>query len=224
MKKLAMLVASLLVLMAVTGCGSSSKPVQTQPVVVETPSPIQFNGTGQKFNKFALLKGLSVFKINASGKGEFEADLLDSSGKTVTVLTKEDSVANSSFAQGIAVAGTYAVVVKTDAQNKWDITIEQPRDLKASVIKTFKGENSQASQVFGLKQGLNGFNMKYTGKGTFKATLFDREGNIVTSLVDTRKADHLGNYSGVVPVSIPNDGLFILNVVSSDGGWSVDIE
>ena len=151
------------------------------------------------------------------GDSNFAVWLLDDEGGKVELLVNEIGEFDGSKGVGIKKQGDYILDVSAD--DRWTVTIEQPRFSSApSVPKTLKGKGQHASEVFYLDKGLARFEMTHDGDSNFAIWLLDDEGDKVKLLVN-----EIGEFDGSKAVSISKGGIYLLDI-SADGNWRISIE
>jgi hypothetical protein len=182
------------------------------------PTTQNLSGRGrQASNKFTLTEGLTVFRTTHSGKSNYVVSLVNSDGDEVQTLFNKIGKYDGASGFEIKKAGDYLLNVQADGP--WTFTIEQPRPENGKPSPTtITGNKADVSPFLALKKGLNVFKFDYKGEGTFAVTLVDRNGRPVEYLVNTLKA-----FDGSVPVKVPEDGIYFLNV-NGEGDWQVDIQ
>ena len=79
---------------------------------------------------------------------------------------------------------------------------------------TFTGSKTQ---VISLKEGLNEFNIEYTGNSNFNAAVLYLDGVLLDSLATSK-----GQYKGITGVVAPESRNYILSVQCGDNGqWTL---
>lgn len=79
---------------------------------------------------------------------------------------------------------------------------------------TFTGSKTQ---VINLKEGLNEFNISYSGNSTFAASILYLDGVLLDSLANSK-----GGYKGITSVTAPESRGYILSVQCGDNGeWTL---
>jgi hypothetical protein len=226
-------VVAIVVVVIFAGCVEEKAPTSTPtpaltptptltptpaPTLTPAPTPTSLSGTGQEATqKFALEKGLSIFRMTHDGDANFAIWLLDNEGDRIELLVNEIGEFDGSKAVGIKNQGDYILDISADG--RWAITIEQPRPSSASSVpKTLKGKGQQASEVFYLNTGLARFEMTHDGDANFAIWLLDNEGDMIDLLVN-----EIGEFDGSKAVGISKSGIYLLDI-TADGNWEVSIE
>jgi hypothetical protein len=197
--------------------GAATEDAATDVSTTE-PATQKLAGRGrQATEKFTLGEGLAIFRTTHQGKSNFVVSLVNADGDEVQSLFNKIGRYDGAYGFEIKKAGEYLLNVQADGA--WSFTIEQPRPQQGqSTPMTITGNKADVSPFLALKKGLNVFKLGYKGDGGFAVTLADRNGRAVEYLVNTLKS-----YDGSVPVKVPEDGIYFLNV-SAEGDWQVDIQ
>ena len=193
-------------------------PATAAPAPLPTPEPQSFNGSGkQASSKFALNPGLAIFKMKASGQGNFAIILLDSTGQTVDLLANELGAFDGSKAIS-ATGGDYVMDITADSD--WSVTIEQPGPPQtlAGPPLTLNGNGQQATEFFNLAEGLTTFKATHNGPGNFAIILLDQNGQVIDLLFN-----ELGAFDGSKATGVDTPGAYLLDI-AADGDWTVTIE
>lgn len=82
---------------------------------------------------------------------------------------------------------------------------------------TLSGDGSGITELFELKAGLVMFNSTHSGDENFITHLLDSDGETVEYVTN-----EIGDYSGTSVGSIPEDGMYLLNV-DADGDWTIEV-
>jgi len=201
-------------------CGYlKDKPIELQSCVYEVPEPeeIYLSGSGKEASKiFTLTKGASVFEMKSIGSRNFAIWLLDESGDRVDLLVNEIGSFDGSKMIYIENEGNY--ILDVTANDKWKVSIKQPRPTNAPEINIFSGKGKQYIGPFYLKSGLKRFTLKNKGNRNFAVWLLDKDGSYVELL-----ANEIGSFDGSRAVGIDEEGIYFFDI-SSKGSWQITIE
>lgn len=80
---------------------------------------------------------------------------------------------------------------------------------------SYSGTGDKVTSNFNLSKGIARFSSSYNGQNNFIVTLLADDGNIIDSVVNT-----IGIYQGETYISIPNSGVYVMQVKAS-GNWKV---
>ena len=189
--------------------------VQLTPIpTISDIAPISLSGTGQQAaGPTNLMKGLSIFSIKHSGNRHFSIWLKDDKGNNVNLLVNEVGSFDGSKAVEIPNDGDYYFDI--DADGKWSLEIEQPRNPSTDPFSHFFGVGQSSSPLFTLDKGLVIIKMKHSGNRHFSIWLKDDKGNNVDLLVN-----EVGSFDGSKAVTVPKTGTYIFDI-DADGEWDI---
>lgn len=211
------------------GCGEGEKPVtpptqpsgkSTQPATQPSGGPtgpvMLSGGQSEASQPFSLSTGVALFEFRYSGTTGFKAVLLDSTGRTVDVLSDVTGSVQGSTAVGVT-NGQY--VVNVTASGAWEIDIEQPSTgVLPYTPLTFNGTGPLATEFFQSPGENASFIMNFSGTSDFTVKLLNSTGEIVSTIVDTT-----GPYSSTVTVPLAS-GIAYLVDVEAVGAWSLTVQ
>jgi hypothetical protein len=201
----------------------SITPVGTPiPVVTGTPVMVGFQGSSTMSLQTDLNEGVYLVRMENIGKGSFLVEI-ENDQYYQEVIRSEGDI-NATQAIGIPVAGSYLMNVTSDGN--WYITIARPEenDPPAPPL-TFSGTGYRASGNITLESGKTTFSMENNGTGPFAVFLYNETGGFVFDPTGTYVQplhSHIGEYNGTVTVAIPEDGRYVLSIMS-DGPWRIAV-
>lgn len=204
-----------------SGTGQPTPQPTGPTATVPSTVAIEVRGSGQKVSDPVTLKqGLAVFRsVHTGANGYFGVELVDMSGKTLSLLANEIGPADEWEGTRIPSDGQYLLKVKADGN--WTITITQPKGTYSPPPATqeFKGHGSFVTPLFALKSGAVRIKASHTaGEGYFGVTLLDQQGRYVALI-----ANQIGPANIDTIENISADGVFLLTI-KADGDWVVTFQ
>jgi hypothetical protein len=164
-----------------------------------------------------LNNGLAVFQTTHAGETNFVAYLVNQQGESVQTLF--NAVGNYKAKQGFEIKKPGEYLLNVQGDGAWTFAISQPRPTSGDgTSASFTGEGTDITPFLSLKKGLTVFKTVYQGEGRFTVSLIDQNGRPVEHLFNALDA-----FEGSIPVQIPQDGIYFLNIGAS-GDWQIDVE
>ncbi|HUU76006.1 MAG TPA: hypothetical protein VMW63_07950 [Methanoregulaceae archaeon] len=201
----------------------SITPVGT-PIPVETGTPVMMGhqGSNNMSLQTDLDTGVYLVRMENNGTALFLVEIENE--QYYQQIIRSDGNVRATQAIGIPVAGAYLMNVTSDGP--WDITIARPEtnDPVAPPL-TLDGSGYSASGNITLPAGNTSFTMENFGTGPFAVFLYNETGGLVFDPTGTYVQPlhyHIGSYKGTVIVAIPDDGRYVLSIIS-DGAWRIKI-
>jgi hypothetical protein len=201
----------------------SITPVRTLiPVVTGTPVMVGFEGSSTMSLQTDLDAGVYLVRMENNGTGPFIVEIANEQYSQQVIRSEGDVQATQAI--GIPVAGAYLMNVTSDGT--WYITIARPEtNNPAAPPLTLNGTGYSASGYITLPAGTTSFAMENDGSGPFAVFLYNETGGFVFDPTGTYVQPlhyHMGQYNGMVTVAIPDDGRYVLSIMS-DGTWRVAV-
>jgi hypothetical protein len=201
----------------------SITPVGT-PIPIENTTPVAwgYQGSGNMSLQTDLGEGVFLVGTENNGTGLFLAEIENEQYYQQVIRSVGDVRATQAI--GIPVAGAYLVNVTSDGT--WDITIARPEENDPPAPPLIiDGIGYGASGYITLSAGNTSFTMENDGTGPFAVFLYNETGDFVFDPTGTYVQPlhyHRGAYNGTVTVAIPNDGSYVISIMS-DGAWQVTV-
>jgi hypothetical protein len=175
-----------------------------------------FEGSGRSAKpQFKAAGGLTIFRFTHAGPQNFVLQIAKGSEAGSLLVNTVGNVSGSK-AQRLE-AGDYTLQIS--ASGKWKVEVEQPRPTSApSPPQKLSGEGPGATTFFRLKAGNANFRMTYQGGGIFAPSLVKADGQQLTLL-----ANEQAKFNGSKQVAIPEDGIYLIDVLSTKGNWTIDV-
>lgn len=202
----------------------SITPVGT-PIPVETGTPVMvgFQGSSTMSLQTVLDAGVHLVRMENNGTGPFLVGIANEQYYQQVIRSEGD--VNATQAIGIPVAGPY--LMNVTSEGTWYITIARPEEHDpVTPPMTLDGTGYSASGYILLPAGNTRFTIENDGTGPFAVFLYNETGGFVFDPTGTYVQPlhyHTGPYSGTVTVAIPEDGRYVLSIIS-DGAWQVAVE
>jgi hypothetical protein len=201
----------------------SITPVGTPiPVVTGTPVMVGHQGSGNISLQTDLDTGVYLVRTENNGTGPFLVEIENEQYYQQIIRSKGDIRATQAI--GIPAAGEYLMNVTSDGT--WYITIARPEtNDPAAPPLTLDGSGYSASGYITLPAGNTSFTMENDGTGPFAVFLYNETGDFVFDPTGTYVQPlhyHMGPYNGTVTVAIPEDGRYVLSIMS-EGAWRVAV-
>ena len=201
----------------------SITPVGTPiPVVTGTPVMVGYQGSSTMSLQTDLDDGVYLVRMENNGTGPFLVGIENK--QYYQQVIRSDGDVQATQAIGIPVAGAYLMNVTSDGT--WYITIARPETNSPETPPlTLNGTGYSASGYITLPAGTTSFAMENHGSGPFAVYLYNETGGFVFDPTGTYVQPlhyHMGQYNGTVTVAIPEDGRYVLSIIS-DGAWRVAV-
>lgn len=197
----------------------AQEEAEREAEAARTPEPISLSGTSQQAtDPFELESGLAILNMTHQGDANFIVDLLDKNGASVSPMGAANEI--GPFEGSIALqtsAGEHLLDVQ--ANGPWTIDIEQPRPSNAPETRSFSGNSKTATSLFELSGGLKKFDMTHQGDANFIVDLLDENGASVSMM---GLVNEIGPFDGSKALSVPDDGIYLLQV-EANGPWTIEI-
>jgi hypothetical protein len=201
----------------------SITPVGTPiPAVTGTPVMVEHQGSSNMSLQTDLDTGVYLVRTENNGTGPFLVEI--ENDQYYQQIIRSDGDVRATQAIGIPVAGAYLMNVTSDGT--WYITIARPEtNDPAAPPLTLDGSGYSASGYITLLAGNTSFAMENNGSGPFAVFLYNETGDFVFDPTGTYVQPlhfHIGPYNETVAVAIPDDGRYVLSIMS-DGAWQVAV-
>jgi hypothetical protein len=179
-------------------------------------------GSGNISLQTDLDTGVYLVRTENNGTGPFLVEIENEQYYQQIIRSKGDIRATQAI--GIPAAGEYLMNVTSDGT--WYITIARPEtNNPAAPPLTLDGSGYSASGYITLPAGNTSFTMENDGTGPFAVFLYNETGDFVFDPTGTYVQPlhyHMGPYNGTVTVAIPEDGRYVLSIMS-EGAWRVAV-
>ncbi|NYT17660.1 MAG: hypothetical protein GKC06_06625 [Methanomicrobiales archaeon] len=201
----------------------SITPVGT-PIPVENGTPVMvgFQGSSTMSLQTDLDAGVYLVRMENNGTAPFLVVIANDQYFQQVIRSEGD--VNATQAIGIPVAGSYLMIVTSDGD--WYITIARPEtNDPAAPPLTLNGTGYSASGYITLPAGNTPFTLENDGAGPFSVFLYNETGGLILDPTGTWVQPlhyHMGPYNGTVTVAIPEDGRYVLSIMS-DGAWRIAV-
>ena len=175
----------------------------------------EFEGNGRGTRRFQAAGGLTIFRFSHKGEQNFVLQLGRGEVGNTLIVNAVGEITGSK-AMGLE-PGPYTVDVT--ASSDWTLEIEQPRPTSApSAPQELTGNGQRATSFFRLKAGPANFRMRHQGEGIFAPYLIRANGQPVTLL-----ANEVTRFNGTKQVTVPEDGIYLIDVTATKGAWTIDV-
>jgi hypothetical protein len=174
-----------------------------------------FEGTERMARpSFKAAGGLAIFRLTHAGRQNFVV-LVKQGERIASLVVNTVGPFDGSKAVGLP-AGDYTMDIRSSG--RWSVEIDQPIPGSApSAPQKFNGKGQGATSFFRLRAGNANFRMTHQGDGIFAPNLVKADGTPVTLL-----ANEVKRYTGSKQVPVPEDGIYLIDVIATDP-WSIDI-
>jgi hypothetical protein len=187
---------------------------QEQPTRREVDTQ-SFEGTERTARpSFKAAGGLAIFRLTHAGRQNFVV-LVKQGDRIASLVVNTVGPFDGSKAVGLP-AGDYTMDIRSSG--RWTVEVDQPiPGSAASLPQKFEGKGQGATSFFRLKAGNANFRMTHQGDGIFAPNLVKADGTPVTLL-----ANEVKRYSGSKQVPVPEDGIYLIDVIATDP-WTIDV-
>lgn len=196
--------------------GQTDEASQSVQVTAPPPEPLEFSGSGDHATEiFTTQQKLLRVDLSHTGESNFAVWLKTDQGEDEELMAnKIGTYEGSRFF--IPPAGDYLLDI--DADGSWNVVIEQPRYQTGETPPFNLGETGDtASSPLQLEEGLARFEMTHDGDSNFAIWLYSAEGQRIALL-----ANEIGQYEGSTTENIPQDGIYVMDIVA-DGSWTIEV-
>lgn len=177
----------------------------------------EWDGSSDKVLEVTLKAGIFALTGTYNGDGNFSATLQNTKGEFLDLLINEIGPYVGEVMADIPEAGKYILDVKAD-DGDWILKTLSPK-ASSKLPSEVVGTMDTVSNTFPLKEDtLYKFKAKFTGEGNFSATLR----NAKTGEFEDLLFNEIGDYSGETTASVDKEGVFILQIQSFDGAFSIN--
>ncbi len=198
---------------------SAAGAAECQPKPALSTSPIHIEAAAGMTVPVRLSRGFTTFRFRCSPQAQsrLRASVLDVSGAQLTQLVQANGTYYGTTTFTLAADGAYVVAV--EANNPWELEIEQPDVAAQAGVKTAAGSGDSIAYL-ALLQGVRRLLVSHqVWDGTlFRLTLLNSRGEQPDRLVATT-----GPYRGTVSRRIPDSGTYVL-VIEAEGTWTVTVK
>lgn len=212
------------------GCLENTNTGEPTPLPTGTPIPVQTGtpvatghvGSGNMSLQVPFQPGLYLVQGGQNGTGLFLVEI--SGDEFYQQVIRGSGEIRATQAAGIPEGGLYWLNVTSNGT--WDVTLARPEtNIPSAPPVNLNGTGPAVSGYLNLAAKTLSFSLKNEGAGPFAVWLYNESGGFVFDPTGTfvqPLPNHSGAYNGTIDVVIPEDGLYVVNVMS-DGAWEVGI-
>ncbi|NTU99599.1 MAG: hypothetical protein HGA55_00545 [Methanoregulaceae archaeon] len=205
-----------------TGETTPLPPGTAVPVQTGTPVATGHAGSGNMSLQVPFQPGLYIVQAEQNGTGLFLVEISNNDFYQQVIRSSGNLPATQ--ASGIPIGGMYWLNVTSNGT--WDVTLARPEgNVPPAPPLTLTGTGPETSGYVDLAAKATSFFLKNDGAGPFAVWLYNESGGFVFDPTGTfvqPLPNHFGAYNGTIDVAIPEEGRYVVNVMS-DGEWEVGI-